>query len=476
MQCDYFLKDLMKRFALEGDHIAFSLFKEKKIENISYACFVDHVLTAAGYFKENLIKKKRIAFIASNSYEWIVAFFGVLVSDNIAVLLDGALPGDILQAQSEKANVSMILCDSSRSPEFTEVFLEQEVLTFDCLLRESKNFLLEEVCCAEPDKPLFLLETSGTTGKNKIVEVTTKNISSFMKCTVEAFKGEGLERTILVLPLHHISGVADVITRLYWGKTLCIGRGVKYLFSDMAILHPTDISLVPSMMESLEKILKAVPDLEKRKKYIGNQLYRLHVAGASSKKSTCRFLMCQGFFLDTAYGLTETTGVGTWCMLDEEHIGTIGKALPQMEYRFLDGELLLKGPAVIQGYYRDPEESKKVFEDGWFHTGDLVSVDEDGYFYLTGRKKNVIILPNGENVNPEEIEKLFYQCPSVLECMVYSDGKGICADLYTHDEKEASDCIKNYNETMPLYRKVYKVNYQDIPLEKTGSGKIKRKG
>lgn len=173
--------------------------------------------------------------------------------------------------------------------------------------------------------------------------------------------------------------------------------------------------------------------------------------------------------------MTETTGDGTWCELDEEHMGSIGKPRGSIQCRIQDGEILFKGSSVMKGYYKNPEDTAKIIQDGWIHTGDTGYCDADGYYYLTGRKKNVIILSNGENVNPEEIEAKFGECEAILECMVYSDRKGICADVYTENEKTATDFIREYNEQMPMYRQVYKVNFYTTPLEKTGSGKIKRK-
>ena len=135
----------------------------------------------------------------------------------------------------------------------------------------------------------------------------------------------------------------------------------------------------------------------------------------------------------------------------------------------------MRTPAIMNGYYKNPGETAKILEDGWLHTGDLAHCDENGYYYLIGRKKNVIILSNGENVNPEEIEAQLGECPEILECMVYGDKKGICADVYMNNESAVADFIKKYNEAVPLYRQIYKVNYSFTPLEKTGTGKIKRK-
>ena len=187
-------------------------------------------------------------------------------------------------------------------------------------------------------------------------------------------------------------------------------------------------------------------------------------------------MMDSGIQVQTFYGMTESTGPNLWGVWTESNLGTIGKPFGSTVCRIENGELLLKGPAVMKGYYKDPEATAEIMEDGWLHTGDLAYCDDNGYYYLTGRKKNVIILSNGENVNPEEIEARFGQCTEILECMVYSDGKGIRAEVYTENERAAADYIRKYNGEVPLYRQVYKVDYSPVPLEKTGSGKIRRKG
>ena len=156
-------------------------------------------------------------------------------------------------------------------------------------------------------------------------------------------------------------------------------------------------------------------------------------------------------------------------------MGTIGRPYGETECRIVGGELLMRTPAIMNGYYKNPGETAKILENGWLHTGDLAHCDENGYYYLIGRKKNVMILSNGENVNPEEIEAAFSECPEILESMVYNDAKGICADVYTKEKAACAAFIRKYNDSVPLYRQVYKVNYSAAPLKKTGTGKIKRK-
>lgn len=475
MESNGFFRELLERFVFEDPkRIAFSLYDGRKIVNISYSQFVNDVLTATGYFHANHIKKHHIALIAPNSYKWIVVFFAILTSGNIAVLLDSSLSPQLLQSQCKKADVDMIYTEGAIGFELRETFSDISFLTYN-VLKNSVTITLDSVSTSDPEDTIILIGTSGTTGKAKIAEITSDNIRHFVASVSCVFCTAAYEKMLLILPLHHIGGIAVVITGLYLSKNLCIGRGVRYLFSDMPIFNPTDIALVPAILESLEKLLKLSNSSEDHKKYIGNRLQRIHVAGASSKASSCKYLMQEGFLLNTSYGMTETTGLGTWCILDKEHIGTIGKLLDGIEARILNGELLLKGPTVISGYYRNPYETSRTIIDGWLHTGDLVSCDSNGFFYLTGRKKNVIILSNGENVNPEDIEEFLNECSAVLECMVYGNIKGICADIYTHHRAIVETYIKAYSEKMPMYRHIYKVNYYEQPLEKTSSGKLKRK-
>lgn len=248
------------------------------------------------------------------------------------------------------------------------------------------------------------------------------------------------------------------------------------MFQDMPALNPTSLSAVPVILESLTKILKNTHSPKEREKYIGSDLQTVTFGGASLKPEVGQFLLDSGLIVYMTYGMTEVGSIVTGGILDLKHIRSVGKFCAHIEHRFQDGELLLGGPNVMKGYYKDPEATREKVIDGWLHTGDLGHCDGDGYYYITGRKKNLIILSNGENVSPEELEAKFAECPAILECMVYSDGKGICADVYTDQKEISAEYIKSYNSGVPMYRQVYKVNYIGKPLEKTGNGKIKRKG
>jgi len=471
MENKCFISSLLNQFSAANDtQIAFSVYDGYQLEDITYRQFLNDILKRAGYFIANQITGRHVAIAASNSYEWLVVFCAISATGNTVVLLNPDLPADVLMQECVHADVSMICTEQRLVPECVEAGPVKWVSFPD--LTMSVPMSLESVCVRKPDETIVMMFTSGTTGKSKVVEFSVENIVSYMDDLDETFLPD---RVLLVVPLHHILGLNVALCRLWRLHTVCLGRGIRYMIADMPKLNPKSVPMVPTVLESLVKLLKCAKTEEQRKKYIGNNLVHISVGGASAKFDLCRYMMNQGIIVQSAYGMTEATGAGTSCIWQEDNIGTIGKSYGRTQVRIQDGELQLKGPAVMKGYYKDPEETAKVIEDGWLHTGDMGYCDENGYYYITGRKKNVIILSNGENVNPEEIEAKWGTCTHILECMVYSDGKGICADVYTENKDAAAAYIKEYNNEMPMYRQVYKVNYSSEPLEKTSTGKIKRK-
>lgn len=464
------LKILFTGFAAAGDSTACAIYDGQRTWDVSYAQLLEDILRVGGWFRKHGIRGKHIAICAPNSYAWLVMCFGILAGGNVAFLLNPSLPGEMLLQQCLRGDTDFIWSSEPLPPELEGL----ETLGYETCI-QAQPLALEQVYVPAERETVLLLGTSGTTGSSKIVEITVPNIRGCLDNLVESSGKPGLERSLMGMPLFHIGGLVYAMIMLRRLKVLCFGRGLRYLFGDMPVLNPTYIALVPSMLDSLEKILRRLPAYEDRVKYLGSGLQRIFVGGASSRNSACRYLMEQGFALETGYGMTETTGDGTWCEVDEEHIGTIGKPCGALQWRIQDGELQFKGPSVMKGYYKDPEETARLICDGWIHTGDMGHCDADGYLYLTGRKKNVIILSNGENVNPEELESRLGECPAIAECLVYGDGRGLCADVCTQDPEAAEAFIRHYNQTMPLYRQIYKVTCTRSPLEKTGTGKIKRK-
>ena len=470
------IKNMIKQFAFErSGKTAFSLFDGEVVKAISYQDFAQNILQVAGYFVSRNITRRHIAIMAPNSYDWLVTYFAVIGSGNIAVLMNQDLPSDVLQWQCDKADVSMVCTDQEVFELAKENLIGVECVCFE-ELKSDAAITVDMLYDTQEEDTIQMLFTSGTTGKSKAVEHSANNWKNMMPTHGVRLKSEKVERVCIPVPFYHSLGLESVSVSLFNAKTICIGRGIKYLFMDMAFLNPDLVVMVPSMVESLAKILKRIIDPAERTKYIGSNLHHIGYAGAVLKEPVLRALLEQGFTMSVNFGMSEIPGASTICIVkNKEHYRSAGKFTPNTEYRFEEGELLLKSARVMKGYYKDPVETVSVIRDGWLHTGDLGYVDENGYFFLTGRKKNVIILSNGENVNPEEIETSFGACMDILECMVYGDGKGICADVYTNSPEAVKSFVKEYNKGIPLYRQVYKVNCTATPLEKTGSGKIKRK-
>ncbi len=467
------INEMIRSFAQADASVdAFSIYDGEALRNITYGRFYEDILKAAGYFLEKNVVGQHIAIMAPNSYEYIVAFFAIAASGNTTILLNPDLTGEVLQWQCQVTDVSFA-CGIDVEDIVAKTGLPREkVITFSDMAA-NQAVSIDALPGLDAEDTLLMMLTSGTTGASKAVEFSVRNAYLHVEDTVEI--ADGTTRTLIVVPMYHVSGVMSVLPQLYQQHTVCMGRGIRYIIQDMPVLNPGLVPMVPSVLESLYKLLKRANTPEARAKYVGKNLAAIAVGGASSNVKICKAMMELGIQVESAYAMTETSGAGTWCIWNEDTIGSIGKPYGRVECCIKDGELLLKSPCVMKGYYKDPEETAKLLEDGWLHTGDMARCDENGYYYITGRKKNVIILSNGENVNPEEIEAKFGSCEDILECLVYSDGKGICADVYTLKEDAAAAFIKAYNEEMPFYRQVYKTFYQAEPLEKTGSGKIKRK-
>lgn len=469
-----YIREILERFAADDQNrIALKLYDGQQTEDISYSELAGKIRSAASTFRENGLSGQHVALVGTNSPEWIVAFFAIAASGNVVVPLNPALPTETVLLQCKQADVAVICGESRDISVFAEMY---PCIPYD-MFRNRSPMQLEDIVCTDQDALTVLLFTSGTTGKSKAIEITCANMESSMKSAEGVFAEPDINRIMTALPMFHIAGIRGALAMLYRFKTLCIGRGIMYLFRDMPALMPDYISLVPLMVDSLIKIMRRTSASDLREKYIGANLRRICVGGATVDPDNCRYLMESGFVIDCGYALSETTGVGTWGKWDKDHFNTIGKISDELQCRIVDGELQLRGPAVMKGYYKDAEATAMAIEDGWLHTGDLGYQDHDGYYYLTGRKKNLIVMSNGEKLNPEELEKQFENCDAIEECQIwYHDQDSIlCIEVYTNNREAVQKNVEMYNEKMPLSYQIRRIFYRDKPFEKTASGKTMRK-
>lgn len=453
------------------DQIAFIMYDGADLSHISYSALAQDVLQSAGFFMDSGISGKHVALIGPNSYQWLIAFLAITATGNVAVPMNCGLSSSILIHQCNTSDVSHICGDPDYFSDMTSLF---PCFSFSEIKGRRIPTLAELPPCPD-ERTAVLVSTSGTTGKSKLAMLSYSNMESSIRSPDGFFTTSRAERYMTVLPLYHVSGLRSVLAMLYRLKTLCIGRGLSHLFQDMAVLSPSDVLMVPMMVDSLVKFLKHLPMEVVRAKFVGQNLTRICVGGASVDPDACHFLMERGFTIDSGYAMTETTGVGTWGEWNLSNSGTIGKLSSELQCRIEAGELLFKGPSIMQGYYKDPAATAAAITDGWLHSGDLGYCDAQGYYYITGRKKDLIVLSNGEKLNPIELERYLRQCEAILDCRIYCSQDTICLDVYTKNIGEVQAFLNHYRQSMPTAFHIHKVNYLEKPLTRTSTGKILRR-
>ena len=428
-----------------------------------------------------------VGILAENSADWLIQLFGIIASGNLAVAYHSGLSEDEIRHQMRCSNTEVMLCDDGM---YFNGMISDGISSGDgaepCDIRfvemsEAWGGDAAEFAFREDDEDVLLLFSSGTGGRSKIVSLTNGNLSAFAQYLRDAWKGfetskTGTRDTVLVpVPLYHISGIFNCYNELIRGNSLIIS-GAKYLFRDAAGGGATKAVLVPSM-------LRLLADRADRDERLGRGVRTLREVvclGAALPSELAEFLLKRGIRLTIYYGLTETAGIVSG--LGDYREGASGQLVPYMEAKLLDGELLLRGPNVMKGYYKNPQETAQVLQDGWLYTGDLAEIRE-GYLYIRGRKKNIIILDNGENVSPEELEEKLYACPLITECLVWEEEGQVAADVYSAGEDtdwaERKEQIESYvrkmNQTLPPTHRIVRLHIRQEELEKTASGKIKRK-
>ena len=463
------------------------------------------------------LKGKRIAVIGENRYEWEIAYLSIVCGTGIVVPLDKSLPANELETLIERANIEAIfysqkyeetiekikLSEKNKLKHLISMDLEKHtngifsqnelIKTGNKLLEKgNKEFVNSKI---NPEEMSMMLFTSGTTSASKVVALSHKNI-----CTNLMDLGSILdvtsEDTILSnLPIHHVlECTVGFLLSVYKGAQIVFCDGIRHIVDNLKEYQVTVMACVPGIYERM--FTKIKEEREKLK-------IKLFISGAASLNPQIeegyRLL---GINLVQGYGLTETSPVVAIGTNKYYKIGSIGKTVPSVEAKIVDennegiGELIVKGPSVMLGYYQNEEANKEVIKDGWFYTGDLAKIDKDGYIYICGRKKNVIVLKNGKNIFPEEMESLVNKIEGVEESFVF--GKQLSADKenikinvkIVFNRKRVKDVykvktdeeiynailskIKEINKTMPKYKAIRGMILTETPLIKTTTNKIKR--
>ena len=517
---------------------------------ITYKQFIEDIKSlSTGLLNQNL-EGKKIALIGNNRYEWCTSYLATTTGNMIVVPLDKALPDNEIETLIKRSEAEAIIFDKK----YTEIMLKikkenknvkklicmddennEEIEKYSDILKKGKQLLEKgdtkyQNIKINSNKASIILFTSGTTNLPKAVLLSQKNICSNISAIATWVKIYPNDTLLSFLPIHHtFECTITFLYGLYSGAAVAFCDGLKHIQKNLAEYKVSVFVAVPLVLETMyKKIQHAIEEKGKTKlintmSKISNTLLKCHIdlrkiffkqvldnfggnlrvvfyGAAPMNKDTIIGYNNLGIDLVQGYGLTETSPVISAETDKEKRPGSVGLILPNLEAKIINpnnegiGELAVKGPSIMLGYYKNEEVTKETLKDGWFSTGDFGYIDKDGFLYITGRKKDIIVLKNGKNVYPQEIEFLINKIPYVIESIVYSREKSktdtmLCAKI-VYDEnmikqylgektqKEYKDIvwkeIKEINKNLPIFKHIKDITLTKEPFAKTTTQKVKR--
>ena len=536
------LKDMLKKSGEKyGEKIAYKIRQENGYKEITHNEVRKMVDGLGTKLIDMGLKDKRIAVIGENRYEWEIAYLSIVCGTGTVVPLDKSLPENELESLIERSKAEAIIC----SQKYVEILKKTKlkyIISMD-LEKDNDGIISQKRLISEGiqlvksgntsfinakidnEKMSIMLFTSGTTSISKAVALSHKNICSNLMDISSILDVNSSDVFLSFLPLHHVfECTVGFLFSLYVGAETVFCDGIRHIPENLAEYKVSVMASVPAIYERLFKIIKKhlekqgkveqiLEDEEKykdssmeKKKEVFKEIHdllggniKLFISGAASLEPSIEEKFRRlGFNMFQGYGLTETSPVVAMGNKKYHKTGSIGKCVPSDEVKLLDvnkdgiGELAVKGPNVMLEYYENKEATEKVLKNGWFQTGDLARIDEDGYIFICGRKKSVIVLKNGKNIFPEEMETLINKEDGVEESFIF--GKPISKDpndikifvkiVYNKESFEGkteteikeyfNEKIKSINKTMPHYKAIRGIIISDKPLIKTTTNKIKR--
>ncbi len=513
------LQDFVKEIArLYGERDAYRYLVDDVVMHKTYLELKRDVVAAASWMHKQGWQRKHIGILGGSSYSWIVAFLGIEISDNIVIPLDNMLPKQELSELFKMGDIEVLFISKEFQP-MAQSILEGDnpITTVICFEDAIWKTMLQtrsvELPSLNPEACSEILFTSGTTGISKGVELSQKNIVSNINDIrrmdfAQNVKGNPI--VMSVLPIYHTFELTvDNLGVLYCGATVCINDKLENILANMQRFHPAVILIVPTIAEVFyKKIMESMESGKNKRKAafakkcnrtlgkmkidarrtlyksvlakLGGNLTNIVVGGAALRPEIGEAFEEFGIHMYQGYGLTECAPLVAANYPDNNKYGSVGQPVSYMKVKIVDQEILVKGDGVMRGYYKNPQATAEAIRDGWFHTGDLGYQDGDGYLYITGRSKNLIILDNGKNIYPEELEGYIMKVPGVKDVMVYDDnGKISALVLPTRPgdnalAKEIKQGIRKINENLPAYKRITGLDYRAQEFPKTTTLKIKR--
>ena len=527
------LRELIEYKAIHRPNdIAFQHLKgRQEVITHTYGEFYRQVTYLGTYMLKRGIRGRKIALVGENSYQWLLCFFAIVTSGNIAVLVSkDATPAEastlIFQSQAD-------VVVTSAKYAYEQELLEQKLLKskycfsmrdLDDWMEKGRRFYekgrgLYEKVELNPDQMCVIFFTSGTSGTSKGVMLSHTNILANINDAAQVYQPEG--GTLAILPFTHAFGLnTGVLMLIHYGYPVFISNGLPSFMREMTIAKPNILFLVPLFIETFSNTIWRTAEkqgqaktlrmamtasnalmkvgVDKRQKFFssilekfGGNLKYIICGGAALDPHYVKEFRTMGIDLMQGYGITECSpiiSVNTSLDGFRSSDDSVGWTFPSVEVKIDDpdstgrGEILVKGPSVMLGYYNDPHSTADAFRDGWFCTGDLGRINKDGSLTITGRKKNLIILSNGENVSPEEIEYMLGQIPEIAEVVVYPEGNLMVAEIFPTENDLCDNDLKaviqerinDYNASQPSHKRINKVKIRKSEFEKTTTMKIKR--
>lgn len=524
------------------DAIAIQEKKNKKIVSYTYEQLRNDVYALGTKLIDMGLKDKHIAIVGENSYNWIVSYLAIITGVGVAVPLDKELDSEQISKLLEKGDASAVLFSKGFLSSIDEI-IENSKLEFAACLNDTDKYtdvqtlinegrqLINEGSTVYEDSIVNVNElnvimfTSGTTGFNKGVMISQNNLLVNIEQSCKAF---GIyHKTVAVLPFHHIyENVCGMMAPIAMGMNIFINDSLKYLSKNLKLVKPEMEVMVPLFLETMEKsirvelkrmnvekvfensikvsnfLLKSGIDLRRllfRKVHanFGGKLKAIVCGGAALKPELITFFGDIGITIHNGYGITECTPLISVNLNKKGDHFSVGKIFSSCQVKIDNkneegiGEILVKGPNVMMGYYKDDESNEKSFTNGWFRTGDYGSIDADKNLVICGRKKNLIVLSNGKNVHPEELEGYIYEMmPYVKESLVYIDknkkGSEVISTYVYLDQDFSSgksleelesilkEDLKKVNKKLPSFKKIQHIYIKEEEFEKNSSKKIIR--
>lgn len=547
-------RDLVNRYLkLYSDEIAFE-YKEtphsKEHISVTYKQFANDIKALSTALLNSSLSKKRIAIIAPNRYEWCVSYLAITTSGMIVVPLDKSLPDNEIEDLIIRSKADAVIFDKKYKDIFSKIRNQKKsnLSTYICMdkLPEFDNYksLIEQGYSLindgdssynsvklDSNEMSIMLFTSGTTSISKAVALSQSNICEDIYALAQMTDIRKEDTFLSFLPLHHtFESTTTFLYGTFSGITIAFSDGLKYVQKNLSEFRVTGFVCVPLMLEIMyKKIQNGIKEAGKEKlvknmskicnnlvkigidirrivfkdilNNLGGKLRILIASGAAMSKEAIQCFIDLGINLLQGYGLTETSPVIAGENDKFKRCGSVGFPLPGINVKIDNpntegiGEIAVKSPTVMLGYVDNPEATAEVLKDGWLYTGDLGYIDKDGFLFITGRKKDVIVLKNGKNIFPAELEILINKLPYVAESMVFGrpfdDGDyKICAkivynqtiveEMYSNISKEDfhnkvwNDIKENVNHKMPAYKYIREIILTEKPLIKTTTQKIKR--